>query len=186
MRENRPYGSEGGEGNSFPTPIKIEEPSAKALPPLFRRALQGSRPLPRQDLPPLGARLGLLLAAGDAFAAHRLDEAVEIAAAVIVGDLLVRLDVLDRPDLDHMLDEIGLGVRAAGMVDVARHVSPAGAVDGPARIDLEQVFVVELVGRIGVDLAAAGARDELSLFDRCPGEHAEPGQRSTDAGARRP
>src|ERR1700688_4833471 len=79
--------------------------------PLFRRALQGSRALARQDLAPLGTRLGLLLPAGDAFAAHRLDEAVEIAAAVIVGDLLFRLDVLDRPDLDHMLDEIGLGVR---------------------------------------------------------------------------
>ena len=24
MRENRPYGSEGGEGNSFPTPIDRE------------------------------------------------------------------------------------------------------------------------------------------------------------------
>jgi hypothetical protein len=31
MRENRTYGSEGGEGNSFPTPIKRISQSSKSF-----------------------------------------------------------------------------------------------------------------------------------------------------------
>src|ERR1700730_11703482 len=100
-------------------------------------------PIRRSLLPSRGAGLGpflgLLLQAGNALAADGFDEAIEISAAVIVGDLFILLDVLDRADLDHMLHEIGLGIRPARMVDVARDVFSAGTVDGPARVDLEKI-----------------------------------------------
>src|SRR5262249_15138753 len=127
-----------------------------------------------------GALLGFLAQAGDAFAADILDEAVEIIAAVIVGDLLLGLDVAQRPDLDHVPDEVDLGVRPAGMIDVAGEVAAARSVDGPAVVELEQVLVVELVGLVVRKLASAVAGDVAALLDRPAGEHAKPGKRAAD------
>ena len=45
-----------------------------------------------------------------------------------------------------MLDEIRLRIRPARVIDVAGEVAPVGAVDGPAGIELEQIFGIELVG----------------------------------------
>jgi hypothetical protein len=52
------------------------------------------------------------------------------------------------------------------MIDVARAVLSAGAVDGPALVDLEQIASVEIVNRFGADLAAGVPDDELALPDR--------------------
>src|SRR6516162_8609586 len=125
--------------------------------------------------------LGAFLGASPALATHGLDEGVEIIAAVVIGDLVPGLDILDRTDLDHVLHEIGFGIRSARMVDVARAVPAVGAVDGPAGVDLEQVAGIELVGGFGADLPAAVAYDELPLFDRDAGEETKPGLRSADA-----
>ena len=35
MRENRTYGSEGGEGKPFPTPIRVTEMSQHSLPMMY-------------------------------------------------------------------------------------------------------------------------------------------------------
>src|SRR6266478_1731559 len=72
-----------------------------------------------------------LLMAGRTPAAVLLDERIEIIAAVVVGDLVARIDRLDRTDQDLALLHIGFGVRPAGMVDVARDVLAARSVDCP-------------------------------------------------------
>src|SRR4051794_28455566 len=67
-----------------------------------------------------------------ALAPLRLDEAVEVVLAVVVGDLVARRDVLQRRDENLTLHDVGFGIRPARMVDVARDVAACSAVDGPA------------------------------------------------------
>src|SRR6266478_6528455 len=129
----------------------------------------------------VGTDFGPLFPASHALAADFLDEGVEIIAAIVVRDLVVRLDVLDCPDLDHVLDEIDFGVRPARMIDVARPVPAARAVDRPAVVDLEHIAVVELVGDFGTQLSAAVADDELPFLDRNAGEEPQPSFGSADA-----
>jgi len=62
---------------------------------------------------PLATELGPLSGASPALAAELLDEGVEIIASVIIRDLVARLDVLDRADLDHVFDEIHFRIRPA-------------------------------------------------------------------------
>ena len=99
----------------------------------------------------IGPRLSLLLCplllAGLAFAADRLQIGFEIVGTVIVVDLLARLDVLDGADEDLLLArlDVGFGVRLARVIDVARDVLANRAVDGPALVELEQIFVLDRV-----------------------------------------
>src|SRR5262245_7612489 len=111
--------------------------------------------------------------AGCAPAAVLLDEGVEVVATVVVGDLVARVDGLDRADQNLVLLDIRFGVRPAGMVDVAGDVLAARAIDGPAVVDLEQVLGVELVGDPVVQLLARIADDETSPADELGGEKAE-------------
>src|SRR5262245_46797062 len=122
---------------------------------------------------PLRAQHQLLLMAGRTLAAVLLDERIEIVAAVVVGDLVPRVDGLDRADQNLVFLDIRLGVRPAGMVDVAGDVLAARAVDGPAVVDLEQILGVELVRDPVVQLLARVADDEASPADELGGEKAE-------------
>ena len=55
------------------------------------------------------------------------------------------------------------------MIDVARDVPAAGAIDRPAAVELEKIFGPQLVG-FGVGDDPAGIiDDELSLLDRLGG-----------------
>src|SRR5262245_47221130 len=116
-----------------------------------------------------------------AAAAGILDKGDEIVPAVVIGDLVAGLDVLDRADLDRVPDDVGFGIRPAGMIDVAGAVAAVGTVDGPARIDLEQIAVADVVGDLGRNLPAAVSHDELALLDRNACEQAEPGLGACDA-----
>jgi hypothetical protein len=78
----------------------------------------------------------------------------------VIRDLVTGLDVLDRTDLDYVFHEIGFRIRS------------------PARVDLEQVAGIELVGDFGANLPVAN--DELPLFDRDAGEETKPGLGSAD------
>src|SRR2546428_8744118 len=115
----------------------------------------------------------LLLMAGGAPAAVILDESVEIVAAVIVGDLVARMDRLDRADQDLALLHIGLGVRPAGMVDVACDVLAARSVDGPTGVDLEQILGVKLVRDLVGQHAAGVPDNEASPADQLGGKQAQ-------------
>src|SRR5262245_38499535 len=108
-----------------------------------------------------------------ALAALRLDEAVEVVLAVVVGDLVARRDILHRRDQDLALHDVGFGVRPAGMVDVARGVAARGTIDGPAAVDLEEVAVVELVGDLVGEATAPVLDDEVALVDRLGREQAK-------------
>src|SRR3954462_11721853 len=121
-----------------------------------------------------GAQLGSFLSAEPALAPYRLDESVDIVAAVMIGDLVIGLDVLDRTDLDRVLDEIDFRVGPAGMIDIAGQIAPGGAVDRPAVVDLEQIPGVHDFGVFGADLLAAIPDNERALLDRGAGEEAEP------------
>ena len=116
-----------------------------------------------------------------ALAADCLDESVEIIPAVVVRDLVIRLDVLDCADLDHVLDEIDFRIRPARMIDVARPVPAARTVDRPAVVDLEHVAVIELIGDFGTQFSAAIADDELPFLDGNAGEETKPSFGPTDA-----
>lgn len=137
------------------------------------RAFSGSASA--QPCAAFGSLLGPLARACQALAADRLDERLDVIAAVVIGDLVPQLDVPDRTDLDRMLDEIDLGIGPARVVDVARPVPAGGAIDGPARVDLEEIAVTKVVGSFGVDLPAAVAHDKLALADRYAGEEAQAG-----------
>src|SRR6267143_7276570 len=97
--------------------------------------------------PRFGALLLALLLAGRAFAADRLQIGFEIIRAVIVIDLLARLDVLDGADEDLALAwaNVGFRIRLAGVVDIAGEVLAHRAIDGPAVVQLEQIFVLDRV-----------------------------------------
>ena len=126
------------------------------------------------------AHLGAFLGTRPAFAANFLDEGIEIIAAIVIGDLVPGLDVLDRTNLDRVFHEINFGIRSARMIDIARPVSAAGAVDGPAAVDLEEIAGIELVGDFGSNLPPAVANDELALPDWDAGEETQPSFGSAD------
>src|SRR5262249_2198732 len=130
-----------------------------------------------------GAQLGPpflapLLDALVALAADRLEEAVEIVAAVVVGDLIARLDVLDRTDDHHAAlaaegarpaDHIGFGIRPAGMVGIARRIAAARPVHGPAAVELVHVARaarLQAVRLLVGDAAALVFGDNGALLDR--------------------
>jgi hypothetical protein len=79
-----------------------------------------------------------------------------------MGDLVARLDVLDRPDLDDVFDEKGPRVRPARVIDVAAEIAAVGTVDPPGRIELEQIAGVELVSGFGANLLRARLPDRRS------------------------
>src|SRR4029077_20931074 len=129
-----------------------------------------------------GTLLAPLVAAFVAPAALRLDVGVEVVLAVVVGDLVARLDVPDRLDPDAARAGHRIGVRPAGMVDVARQVRARRAVDGPARIHLEPVAIVGALVALLVGQQRAGVLDDVFvLADRLGREHAKPGARARDA-----
>jgi hypothetical protein len=124
------------------------------------------------------AFLAPLLDAFLAFAAVWLDEPAHIVAAVIVGDLLARLDVLEGANEDLALAPVGLAIRAAGMIGVAPDIPAAGTIDGPAAVELVQIFRVLRFHRLGllvVEQTAGILDDERSLDDRFGGEQPQPG-----------
>src|SRR5258707_3337658 len=133
-------------------------------------------PTPRS----LRTNLGAFLGASPALATCGLDEGVEIIAAIVIRDLVTGLDILDRPDLDHVFHEIGFGIRSAGMIDVACAVPAVGGVDGPARVDLEHVTGIELVGGVAANLSGAVADDGMRLLDCDTGEETQPSFGSAD------
>src|SRR5262249_20261242 len=116
-----------------------------------------------------------------ALAAGCFDEGVEIIAAIVVRDLVAGLDVLDGADLDYVLDEINFGIWPARVIDVARPVPAAQAVDGPAAVDLKKIAGIELVGGFGTQPSAAVAHDELPFLDCDAGEEPQPSFGSADA-----
>ena len=131
--------------------------------------------------PALGALPGFRPRARRAPASHGLDECFDIIAAVMVRDLVAGLDVPDRPDLDHVLDEIDFGIRPARMIDVTRGIAAGCPIDGPACVDLEKVARIEIIGRLCRNLPASVANDELPFSDRHAREQPEPGPRSPDS-----
>src|SRR5262245_7779459 len=139
------------------------------------------RPPPRPAPRPARADHHRLLPASHALAADLLDEGIEIVAAVVIGDLVAGLDVLDRSDLDDVLHEIDFRIRTASVVDAACPVPATGAVDRPALVELEKISRIEIVGDFGGDLLARVADDELALLDRDASEQAEPALGATDS-----
>src|SRR6185437_4024052 len=132
----------------------------------------------------LGALLLALLLAGAGFAADRLQVGLEVIGAVIVVDLLARLDVLDGADENLALarPDVAFRVRLAGMVDVAGDVLADRAVDGPAVGELEQIFVLDLVVffLLRIQKRPEIADDPGAFLDRFGGEKAEPGFGTAD------
>src|SRR5687767_4507707 len=136
-----------------------------------------------------GTRLGagdpaLALAVG-ALAADRLQIAFEIVRAVVVGDLLARLDGLDRADIDLPVArlDVGLRIRPAAVVGVARDVAADGAVDGPAPVQLEQVLVFDGVVFLdpAVEQRAGILDDPRTLLDFPGSEETKSGAGAADA-----
>src|SRR5262249_5660315 len=125
------------------------------------------------------------VAAGLAFATDRRKELFEIFLAVVVGDLLAGLDVAPGVDLDLTLDAVGHGVRPARVVDVAGGVAAGRAVDRPARVEIEQIFALQVVDVVRAHQLAKILDDELALANRLGRIQPEPGGRAADAGGTR-
>ncbi len=100
---------------------------------------------------------------------------VEIVRAVIVAELFAGFDVAFGLDVDAPPDDVGLAVRHAGMVDVAREIPARRPVQRAARTDVEQIDrAAFLVFRLGEDVADI-LDDALALGDRLKREQAKAG-----------
>ena len=103
-----------------------------------------------------------------------------IDEGVIVVQLLARLDRMQRMDVDAPVLFVGFAVRRAGMVDPARVVAAAPAVDHAAVVQAEVEGVVHRTARlrralgrlIPADAFAAVFDDALAGIDVAPGEDA--------------
>ena len=112
------------------------------------------------------ARLGPFVAAFVTFAAAASDHVVEVIGAVVVGDLVARLDVLDGAQEYAVADLVGFGIRPAGMVGVAAEIPASGTIDGPAAIDLIEIAVaarLKLLGHVIGELPAF-VLDDMGAF----------------------
>src|SRR5581483_1405151 len=150
---------------------------------LAPRLLLGLRLQAKPLGPRLGALLLALLLAGVALAADRLQIGLEVIGPVIVVDLFARLDGLDGADVDLALAwaNIGLRVRLAAVVDVARDVLAHRAVDGPAVAELEQVLVLDVVFfLLGIQQRPEIADDPGAFLDPSGGEKAQSGAGTAD------
>jgi hypothetical protein len=67
----------------------------------------------------------------------------------VIGDLVTGLDVLDRANLDDVFYEIDFRIGPAGMIDIARPISTARAVDRPTAVNLKKVAIIDFVGLFG-------------------------------------
>src|SRR5262249_6809260 len=133
----------------------------------------------------LGPLLLALLLAGLTFATDRLQIRLEVVGSIVVVDFVARRDVLDRADENLSLARanVAFSVRLAGMIDIAGDVLAHRAVDGPAIVELEQIFVLD---RVILLLPGIQQRPEIPddlgpLLDRLGGEEAEPGAGTADA-----
>src|SRR6185312_2922957 len=128
--------------------------------------------------------LGPALAAAGALAVRLADDVLEVIDAVIVGEFLARLDGARRVDEDALAADRGVGIRIAGVIEVARDVAAALAVDGPAAVDLEQIAVAARLGlfrRLHVEQRPLVLGDARPLLDRLCREEAEAGERAAEA-----
>ena len=107
------------------------------------------------------------------------NDVVEVLLAVVVGQLLARLDVAAGVDEDFLSPCARLAVRPAGVVDVAADVLPARPVDDPPRVHLEEVAAALAVRLLGREKPAGVLHHELSLREGDPREQAQPGRRSS-------
>src|SRR5215211_1135383 len=118
-----------------------------------------------------------------ALAAVWLDEPADIVAAVIIGDLLARFDVLDGTDEDLALARVGLAIRPARMIGVASDVLAARPVNGPAAVELVKILGVFRLHRLRllvVETASGIFDDEGMLRDRFGSEQTEAGAGAAD------
>ena len=121
---------------------------------------------------PLSSLYRCLCSAALALAALRLNNLIKKIFTVVVGDFLAALDVLDSADVNTVIVFIvlSLGVWLAGMVDVARGVLTALAVNDECIGDDEQVLPAATVGFVGRDAFTSVLDDELALFNVFGGE----------------
>src|SRR3954453_6499065 len=118
----------------------------------------------RAPLAPLGrlqlgaALLAPLLDALFALAAVRLDEPADIVASVMIGDLVARLNVLEGAnEYFAIAPTIGLAIGATRVISVASNVLATRSVDGPAAVDLVQIFGVLRLHCLGLLVVEAAA-----------------------------
>src|SRR5262245_43739444 len=135
--------------------------------------------------PRLGAApLAPLRSAFRALASDRLEKELEILLPIVVGDLVARLDRLDRAQDDLAAHDVGFGVGTAGVIGVTRDVAAGRAVHGPAAVDLVEVARparLEPRRLRGADAAPLVLDDEGALRDLRGGEQSEPGRAAPDA-----
>jgi len=98
----------------------------------------------------------------------------EVGGAVVECDLLAGADALLRPDPDAAPRDEGLGVGAAGVVDVAGEVRARAAVEAEAVAQLEEVLAAAAVGLLVRDEFAQVLDDAAAGRDVAFGEEAEP------------
>jgi len=91
----------------------------------------------------------------------------------MVGNFVTWPDGLDCANLDDASHDIRFRIGLTRMIDIARDVSPVGAVDRPAAIDLEKVFRTQIVGRLGGNSLAPIFDDEGPFPDRSDREQSE-------------
>src|SRR6185312_795932 len=124
----------GGHSHSPPSSPRKRGPRSRSISVRLRRMGPGSR-----SLRSLGRDDGLAGARRALAAVAEIE--LHVLLTVIDGDFLALADAPVGDEQHAAAFELGFGVRLAAMVDIAGKVAARLPVDGPAGIDLEQVFV---------------------------------------------
>ena len=129
------------------------------------------------------ARLGPFVAAFVTFASTTRDHVIEVISAVVVGDLVARLDVLGSAQEHAVADLVGFGIGPAGMVGVAAEIPASRTIDGPEAIDLVEIAVaarLKLLCLVIGELAALVLDDTGALADRLGRKQSQAGSGAAD------
>ena len=111
-----------------------------------------------------------------ATAAAALEKVVYILPSVIIGDLFSLLDTAQCYDYDTAIASHRLRVRLTGMINVASHIPPWRAVDGPSAVQCKHISCatcLTLVSFLDRYTPTAISRDIGGAFDRPRCEQAE-------------
>src|SRR5215472_17184368 len=122
--------------------------------------------------------VSFLSAAGRTTTAAMGQKGLQIIAAVVIGNFIIRLDLPQRHDHNPAFATDRLGIGSAGVVDVTGHIPARRSVDHPSLVEGEHISGTARfapVGFLGANAAATIGGDVGAALDWLGCEQAKTG-----------